>query len=173
MSKGFLKMLDETKLEIFGTEELAALFDEMSTEVQKNVVNIGFRKAGKILLDQIKNNLEGATKNSSKFTKKLGMKPVKEEFSMYVGFKRGGAANFANMLDQGTKERFYKTKTKAGFYRYKKNSTGMHKTGKINATNFFTNAIESTQEQVNTSVYQYISDAFTKLINKYNKRDTK
>jgi phage protein, HK97 gp10 family len=158
-------MNEETRLEIFGTKELSDLFNEMSTDIQKNVVNTGFRKASKIILDQAKTNLDQSTKAPEKFKKKLGTKAAQGELALLVGEKKGGAGSLAHLLESGTKKRYYKTSSKSSLF--KKSVKGTHYTGAMKATQFFENALDTTETQVITSIYDYIKQAFEKLITKY------
>jgi HK97 gp10 family phage protein len=157
-------MNEETSLQIFGTKELSDLFGEMSTDVQKNIVISGFRKAGKIILDAAKANLTGV-KGATKYQKSLGTKANSKDLTLEVGMKKGGVGWTGHFLDCGTVDRFYKTKSKSGLFR--KSVKGTHGTGVERATGFFTNAVANTADQVQESIGDFIAERFDKLIEKY------
>jgi len=161
-------MNDETALRIFGTKELASLFDEMSTDVKKNIVNTGFRKAGRIIIDKASENLNGVVKDPGKFRKSLGTKPDPAKMEMEVGMRRKGVGWKAHFFEGGTVDRYYKKKSyKIGPVNFKKTLGAPHFTGKIKASHFFENAVESTREEVTGSIFQFIKESFEKLIRKY------
>lgn len=161
----------EARLDIFKTQELADLFDEMSDEVKKNIVTKGFRKAAKLIIDQTNANLPAATKAASKFSKKLGTMATAGEYSLMVGMKKKGVGNLAHLIENGTVERYYKVRHPVWQYR-QKNGT-MQRTGKMTGQHFFEAALDSTENDVENSISDFICEAFEKLVAKYEKQSKK
>lgn len=163
-------MNEATRLEIFKTKELADLFNEMSEEVKLRVVRNAFTKAAKVINTQVAANLDGSVKHSFKFTKQLGYKMTRGQWEMTVGMKKGTrySRQVAHLIERGTVARYYTVQKRNPRYPAKIGSK--HFTGSMSAKHFFESAINTTEGQVNEEIYTYIRDAFTRLVNKYERK---
>ena len=157
----------ETRLEIFKTQQLADLFAAMNDEVKLRVVSAGFGKAAKVILDATKANLPAATKAAKRFSKQLGAKLTKGQFEMSVGMKKKGIGAVAHLIEGGTVERYYRAIRKNPRFNIRRGD--IQRTGKMTGQHFFDQAINTTEPQVNEELYQYICNAFVRLVDKYEK----
>lgn len=148
--------MDKTKLvKIFGTEELIKLFEEMNETNQDQILNMSFREGAKLILSAAKGNLKG---RYTHVQNALGMQYRKDINVLNVGsiLRKGG--QLAHITNNGTKERFYKTK--AG---------NIHKTGRIIASHFWDFAVENNLSDAENIIYKDIKKRFENLIAKNNK----
>ena len=141
--------MDQKKLfQIFGTENLVNLFNDLDKENQTKILNTSFRKASKLIIDQAKNNLRGSYKHVSDSLKAQARNDINV---MNVGTVKKLGGQLASISNSGTKERF----TKSGYKR-----------GRIKANYFWDNAIEGTEKQVEETIFKDIKDRFEKLVQK-------
>lgn len=99
----------------FNTEEIAMLeqfFEELSTADKRKVFLAGFRKASKVYLDTVRPQLPRRTGN---LQKSLGTQAVAGNISLIAGAFRGSGKKgwHAHLIENGTKERFRKSKNNA------------------------------------------------------------
>jgi ABC-type Fe3+-citrate transport system substrate-binding protein len=160
-------MDNDLRLEIFNTPELAAMFDEMTLDLQHKVIAAGLRKSAKIVLEETEKNLYKATDSAAKIAKALGTKVPNGELAIMLGARKKGMGNLAHLFEDGTVQRFYTARKAAKQMNIRKGDR--HATGKMTATHFFADAIESTQPEVMETLYKNVNDAMLKLIRKYNK----
>jgi len=149
--------MDNNKLlEIFGTEDLVKMFQEMNVDVQNKILTTSFKKASKIIISKAQGNLGGKYK---KVSKSLGDVMRKNEKALYVGSIRKKGGHLSHIANAGTKERGY-TSVNGNF----------HKTGKIIGNHFWDNALTSTEKNVEEVIYEDIKKRFEAYINKNNKK---
>lgn len=148
--------MDKNKLvKIFGADDLIKLFEEMDRTNQDNILSRSFREGAKLIISEAQGNLKG------KYThvqKALGMIFRKDIQVLNTGsiLRKGG--QLAHITNNGTKERFYKTK-----------NGNIHKTGRIIASHFWDLAVDTTKESVEQLIYKDIRKRFENLIAKQNK----
>ncbi len=147
--------MDNNKLmQIFGTEELVKMFEDMSSEIQNKILTTSFRKASKIILDEAKNNLRGTYKHV--YTS-LGDSMQRDIQTLNIGTIKKKGGYLSHIVNAGTKERAYRTK-----------NGKMHKTGKIIGNNFWDDALTNTESDVEQVIYTDIVERFNKIIQKNN-----
>lgn len=154
-------MDDSIKLEIFGTTELANLFDELTKANQNKIIKGGFRKSGNIILKEAKRNLQAGLKNSKlkRLEKAFRIEDIKESDTV-IGVNIGNTNYKSKWLEFGTKSRHTK--------KYKKTKSS-RPTGKIMGIHFLEKATESKGEEAVNTLYENIKQAFDLLIKKYSK----
>ena len=156
--------LDKNKmLEIFGTEELVKLFNELEEELQDEIINKTFRKSAKLIVQEgIKNvdeiGLKNNPKHKYKLNKSLGSTLFKSEKRILIGSKKKQGGSFAKIFNDGTKERSFITKTG------KKQNTGS-----IKKSGWFDNTIQNTEQPVEEMIKNDLVTRLNKLIKKRNK----
>jgi hypothetical protein len=151
-----METTDSSKLfQIFGTDELVKLFEEMDRDNQTNILNQSFREASKLIISEAQSNLRGNYKHVSN---SLGVIMRKNIQTLEVGAMKNRGGNLAHIANAGTKERSYKTK-----------NGNTHRTGRIIGSYFWDNAVETTGSDVEETIFKDIKDRFNKLIQKNNK----
>jgi len=161
---------DYIDINIINDKELQKLFLELVPAVQNRIVLQGMRTASKIILQQAKTNFKSSQKNKSltgykNFNKSFTTEPMRSTFGLRVGIK-----NYKyRWIEWGTEDRYYKKGTKRSVLRKRKNNSAGHYTGKIIATNFFFNAVNSRKEQVGKIVSEAIVQSLEKTVAKYNR----
>ncbi|MZQ50432.1 MAG: hypothetical protein GT598_15650 [Bacteroidales bacterium] len=162
---------DYIDIEIINDAELRKLFTELIPSVQNRIVLSGMRNASKIILQQAKSNFKGRQKNKSltnysNFNKSFTTEPMRSTFGLKVGVK-----NYKyKWIEWGTDDRYYKRGVKRSTWRKRKDNSGGHYTGKIIATNFFFDAVNSRKEQAKKIVSEAIVQSLEKTVAKYNKK---
>lgn len=162
---------DDIKFEIFGTEELTSLFDELTLVNQNKIIKAGFRKSGKLIMDQAKANLQSGKKTTSKkrIEKRFRMEDMKyESFNNNIGIKIGNTSYLARWLESGTVNRRTRG-IKSGFRKGQAVGGKVHSTGRVKALNFLENATKSKGQQAVDTLYTNIKTAFDNLLRKYSK----
>ena len=145
--------MDNNKLlQIFGTQELVGLFNEMDGSLQNKILRKSFKKAAKIIIDEAKGNLGGRYTNVSK---SLTASYKADIQTMNVGASKKKGGYMAHWADSGTKERSYETKNGI-----------LHQTGRVTGTGFWTNAIRSSEGNVVETIYKDIKNEFDKILQK-------
>lgn len=151
-------------IDVINDKELLKLFNELIPNVQNKIIQGGYKQAGKIILDQAKSNLKSVRKNkstsgykgfNSMFKTKALRKPM---IGARVGVS-GREGYKYRWQNYGTEERQYISKTGKA-----------HKTGKITATYFFNNAVDSKKDEALNSVNRAITDSMNRTVKKYNKK---
>lgn len=143
-------MDDKKLMEIFGTEELIQVFEDLSRENQNTILTKSFRKAAKVIIDEASNNLRGTYKHVQISLTSVMKRDIQ---TMDVGASKKGG-NLAHIANEGTKDRY----TRKGYYR-----------GKITGNSFWNNAVSSTEPQVEEIIYNDIKANFDKVVAKNNK----
>lgn len=147
---------DQNKMmQIFGTNELVKLFEEMNMELQNKILSSSFKEASKLIISEAQNNLRG---NYTHVAKSLGVSFKKDVQTLNIGAIKRKGGYLAHIANKGTKERAYKTK-----------NGQMHRTGKIIGNYFWDNALTSTEIPVQEAIYKDIKERFDKLLQKNNK----
>ena len=162
---------DYIDISIIGDKELEKLFDELIPSVQNSIVLNGMKQAGKMILDEAKNNFKSLKKgvpykpkpNYKTIEKSFVMEPMKFQFGLKIG-----ARNYiGRFVDLGTKERRYKKGVKKSIWKKTADKSGGHFTGKIDAEEFFYKAVKSKGDTANNMVGLFIIDSMNKTIDKY------
>jgi hypothetical protein len=145
--------------ELVGDVELGQLFDELIPKIQNSIVKAAYKKAGDIILNQVKSNFQSSFNDSGKINFKQYFKnlPLQTKVGEKIG-ATGDKAYILRFLNYGTKDRYYKTRNSAN-----------HFTGMLKASEFFDNAVEQTKDLAMESVSQGIVDSMEKVCSKYNK----
>lgn len=161
---------DYIDLSILNDKVLEDLFIELIPAVQNKAVLNGLKQAGQIILDQAKMNFEFNKKNKSKtnysdITKSFKMEPMRSQFGLIVGVR-----NYKlHWIEWGTYERSYKTGVKRSIWRRTTDKSGGHRTGKLEPTNFFFNAVDEKKEAAMGMVGLTIVNSLNKTVEKYNR----
>lgn len=150
-------------IELMGDVQLGNLFNELQPKIQNTIVRNGYKKAGKIILDQALSNFKQRFADSGKLNFKQYFKnlPLKSKIGEKVG--AGGAGKESKsyvlrFLEYGTNDRQYKTKNSSN-----------HFTGKLKSSQFFSDAVEAKGAEAQAAVQQSIVDSFNKTVAKYSK----
>lgn len=153
-------MNNDIKLEIVNNKELTDLFAELTSKNQQKVILDAFRISSKLILDEAKSNFQSKKKNTSKTDYKEILKSFKTEpMKSKLGLKVGVKYYKAHWINWGTEDRSYFTK-----------SGVEHKTGKIERTDFFNDAVESKKEEASKMINDNIIISMERMIKKYNKK---
>lgn len=157
------------------------LFDELATNEQDKIVIAGIRKAGKIILDKAKTNWQRVKKGKSnpddiKYDFKSKFKISKlskrsDNFGVKVGIINDNNGYRLRWIEWGTDERTYRAKKSFNLNGYRISKGDTVRTGKIQATHFFYNAVEDTQEKANEAISQAIIDSYNRTIKRLNKKN--
>lgn len=144
---------------LINDKELVALFNELQPKIQNNIIKAGYKKAGDIILQQVKSNFQSRFKNSGKMNFKQYFKnlPMQTKIGEKIGVT-GDKAYILRFLNYGTEDRYYKTRNSAN-----------HFTGMLKATNFFTDAVEQKKQEAMDALNQCITDSMEKTVAKYNR----
>lgn len=149
--------MSEAELNIQKTEELVKLFDELTFQNQKKVVVNAAKRAGKIILDQAKQNLDGAVKVKGQRYREIRrgfrIEPLRTNMGAAVGVKH----YIAKWLEEGTKERYTRKGIKKAYR------------GKMVGTKFFENAVNAKKNEAVESFQGLLVDEMEKLVEKYSK----
>lgn len=158
-----MKDFSNTGIQLLNDKELGKLFEELIPRIQNQIVAAGFKKAGNIIMKQVKENFKARINNSGNLNlaQYFKVQPMKTKVGEKVGAVGSGKSDMSYLLrflDYGTKERFYMSKRGV-----------KHITGKLKATNFFADAVDATKDEAQKAVQQSIVDSFEKVVAKYNK----
>jgi len=132
-------------VEITGIKEADELFRELSYGEFRSVFVAAYRRAARPLITKARRNIKQRLGSPDKIRSSIGTKPLnKQEIGLKVGARarRPHMGQLAHIYDKGTKERGY---TKNGVY---------HRTGRIKATHFFTDAIEESEQEMKSRIRQ-------------------
>ncbi len=160
---------DYIDIQIINDAELQRLFSELVPSVQNRIVLGGMREASKPILQQAKSNFKSKQKNKSttgykNFNKSFATEPMRSTFGLKVGIK-----NFKyRWIEWGTEDRYYKKGSKRSVWRRRKDNSAGHYTGKVIATNFFFDAVNSRKEEAQKKVSDAIVQSLEKTVSKYN-----
>lgn len=160
-------MPENTKIDLFGFDELNKFFETMKRTDQRRVILNSFRLGGKPLISTARRLLKTGLKKRSTGTlnKSMGFVPLRaRKNSVFISAKIG-ARRFGNyrgyhghLVDAGTTSR----QTRQGFAR-----------GEMPANRFFTNAMNQTQSQMINESQNNILEALNKLIQRKLKQQKK
>jgi uncharacterized lipoprotein YajG len=156
-------------IELTGDVELGKLFDELQPKYQSQVINAGYRKAGKIILDEIKKNFSERFNTGGKWNllKYFVVRSMRTKVGVRIGALeatgKDNKAYITRILEVGSYKagnRGYKTRQNHVF----------HSTGVLKASNFFSDAVMATKDQAMESVNQSIVDAMNKCVAKWSRK---
>jgi len=150
-------------LDVINDKKLLKLFNELQPKVQSTIIAGGFRRAGKIILDEAKINFKASKKNKSKteYAGANSMFKVKKLRRPRIGAVVGIGG------EKGYKYRFQNDGTDDREYRSK--SGAIHRTGRINKTSFFTDAVETKAKTAMDAVNDSIKTSMEATVKRYNK----
>lgn len=138
------------EFEIKNMDQLQKIFAEMHPSYQRRVLNTAAQKSGRIIINQAKRNFNQIKKGKSQTGYKWLRSAFKiEKLDKEIGAKIGVKYYKAIWLEKGTVNR----KTRKKLYR-----------GKIEATHFFENAVETKKQEAVNSFQQNIILAMKNLI---------
>ena len=152
-------------IELLGDVELGQLFNELKPSIQNQILNEGFRKAGRIILNEAVQNFRTRVNDNGKLNLKqyFTVRSLKSKIGCRVGvLPMGGATSksyIVRFLERGVTDRNYTSK------RNKVN----HFTGSVSARNFFKDAVEQKKDEAEDSVQQSIVDSMNRTVQKYSK----
>lgn len=136
--------------------EIDKIFDNLNSKQLKQVLNPAIRKTLNPIIATAKSNFSLTFKTrTGKALKSLGVSPYRRTIGLGAGARIKGqfVGYYARFLDGSTKERFRTTK-----------SGKRASTGKITASNFFTNAVKSNEASVESNLEQNVINQINKMI---------
>lgn len=154
---------------ILNDDQQLKLFKELPIKDQNRVINSAMRSSGNMILKAAKSNFNAVKKGKSKTNYKYikyQVQPTKKanEFGVIIGIK-----NYkARWIEWGTDNRVYKIKKRNSFYKNDITTTE-HKTGKIQPTHFFYNAVDSTKAQAQKNLSDAVVKSLERVVRKNNK----
>lgn len=153
--------MSKSGVEIFGIKELDEIFSTLMSNERRNVMVSAFRQIAKPIIKDSRTNITGAIAGGSGLRKSIGVRPVRREVAIKVGARSFGGhrGQLGYIFDQGTKERGYYTKN--GVY---------HRTGKIEPTRFFSDAVEGNDVQIKSNAQEQLVLSFNKWISRRAKK---
>lgn len=166
-------------IELSNTKNVMHLFDELAVTEQNKIVLAGLRTAGKIILDGAKNNWQQRKKGKSNiddfkydFKSKFKIEKLSknsDNFGVKIGIQNDNNGYRLRWVEWGTEERSYKAKKSFNLnnHRIKKGTTV--RTGKIEATHFFYDAVEDKKEIARDSIDEAVIKSYNRTINRLNK----
>jgi hypothetical protein len=141
---------------------LQGFFDELSVVDQRKIFMDAFKRATTGLVEEVKGSVpQGKTKN---LLRSVGQLPIPQDVALLVGTRKGGGYKgwHGHLLENGTEERFRKTKTGKSV-----------PTGRIIGIHFFEEAYtgkeESIADEVQKQFYIAIDNAIVRINKKLNK----
>ena len=144
----------DTKL--FNIKELDRVFDGLKDGSQRSVIISALRRASKPILADAKSNLRSDTKiGSGNLINCIGVITMRKVAGIQVGVRKTAPwkAWYGRLINSGTKERFRKTKSGVRV-----------STGKLDATNFFTDAYNKNTNIVADDFSNQMIISFDKFI---------
>lgn len=160
---------DYIEIKLLNNTEAEKLFSELITSVQNKIVLQGMRNAAQVILQQAKSNFKSKQKNKSKtgykyFNRSFTTAPMTSQFGLRVGIK-----NYKmKWIEWGTDDRSYKSGVKKSIWRKTTDKSDGHKTGKLQPTNFFFDAVKQKKSEAENKVSQAIVDSLNRTVAKYN-----
>lgn len=150
-------------LNVLGSKQLTELFDQLKNSQQKSIQISAFRAASKPLISDAKANLRSRTaKRSGNLERSLGVAPLRNLPILKIGARAFGrwAGYHGHLIDQGTVSRVYKHKQ----------SGKEHKTGRMPATKFWSDAVRRNEKGMVDSIQNGMVQSFDKFIVRYNNK---
>jgi hypothetical protein len=152
-------------IELLGDKELGLLFNELKPNIQNQIINEGYRRAGRIILNQAVQNFKTRVNDKGvlNLAQYFTIRSLKSKIGCRVGvLPMGGKLSksyIVRFLERGVTDRKYTSK---------RNRVN-HFTGSVSARNFFSDAVNDKKDEAEESVQQSIVDAMNKIIQKYSK----
>lgn len=168
----------DIKIDTSQIKILQDFFDDLSTIDQRKIFMSAYRKAAKPLIAAARANSPTQSIRKSigsiEIPERVGIEVGSKTNTMHVAYRNGkytmSKVWYAHLFEWGTNERFRKLrrKTRSGNWRGVTKGTGA--TGKINRTDFFLNAWNSTKEQVDNNINQEWFNEINRRIIKVNNK---
>ncbi|HLO60954.1 MAG TPA: hypothetical protein VK179_19540 [Bacteroidales bacterium] len=155
--------MDFKATDIKGLDEFTKMVNEFLPNVQREIMNKGFKEASTPLIRQAQENI-----GSKRIKKSIGMKLSKRNVAL-VGARRYGGyeGHLAHLFEEGTEERGYFTKKRKNLFKTEKK---WHKTGRMRALHFFQRAKDQTEQLVFEKMSDSMINALGRIVAKYNKK---
>jgi len=155
--------MDFQMTDIKGLDELTKMLNEFAPNVEREILNRGFKTASEPLIRQTQTNI-----SSKRIKKSIGMKLSKRNVAL-VGARSYGSfqGQLAHLFEEGTKDRGYFSKKRRNILKTEKK---WHATGHLKALHFFQRAKEQTEQLVFDRMVDSMIAAMEKIISKYNKK---
>lgn len=150
-------------IRITGVEEINNLLKNLSDDVKEDVINEALSNVAKEILKKAEENV-WEHQHTGRVYRSLGISTRKKNGKIKditVGARAFGKykGHLAHLLEAGSDERFYTTKN------------GIQKsTGRMKATNFWSNANEDSEDIMEKELTDNIIKNMEKVVNKYNKK---
>jgi hypothetical protein len=156
-------MADNIKFTIINNRELYELFRDLVPKVQDKIINTGLKNAARQITTQAKRNFKGVKKNKSltnyrDFNSSFSVREMKSRAGVIAGMKHREGYKY-RFINTGTEDREYISKNGVP-----------HKTGRIEKTNFFTDAVDYFKDRAQEKVSEAITKEMEKTVAKYNKK---
>lgn len=149
-------------LELFGSDELNQLFNEMAASQQRTVIVSAMKKAAIPFMNDVRtySHRKGV---STSIANAVGTATIPGETGIYVGVRKvkHTKAWLANIENEGTVERYRKTKK------------GRVSTGHITATNFWDEALANNEDSILENVSNELIASLTRYIKRVNRKANK
>ena len=157
------KQYDDIDIVFTNDKELMKLFSELVPAIQNKIVLAGMRKASQIIKSEAITSFKSVKKNKSKtgykdFNKAFKIENMKRNIGVKVGLTNVGYKY--RWIEWGTDERSYPVKK----------SKVVHKTGSVQPTHFFYDAVARKKTEAQNGVNAAILESLQKTVDKYNKQ---
>ena len=148
-----------TGIEMMNDKQLNQLFDELTPKNQNQIVANGYRKAGNIILTQIKSNFKDRIKgNTADMLRLFTVQNLKTKVGCRIGVPIKDKSYIMRFLEYGVQDRIAKNKNGVN-----------HFTGKIEGRKFFSDGVDEKKDEAQEAVQKSIIESMEKLVEKYNK----
>jgi hypothetical protein len=161
------KYTDFVTVEMIGDENLFKFLNEMDTVVSNKIILDALKKAGRFINETAKGNFMSRKKNKSKtgyagFSSMFKVQEIKAPDKVGVKVGISGREGYKyRWQNWGTVDRYYIRRSDDG-------TTKQQPTGRIQPTNFFTDAVATTQDQSQKIISESIIEALEKLAQENN-----
>lgn len=155
-----------TSLKILGVDEIRKMLSQLDKALRLKILRSALRKTAKPILDDAESNVWNH-QVSGRLYRSLGITSVNDKNGVpeiTIGARTGGKfkGNYAHLLESGTKERSYKTKT------------GKTKsTGKVQGVKFWERTLDKNQSEIQQELEGNIARAMEQEINRIYKKSLK
>ena len=133
---------------------LENFFKDLSTLDQKKIFNSAFRKAAKPLVNRAKMT---APRRSGRLQKSIGTMSISGSINIIVGAVKRRGGWHGHLVEEGTEERFRKTKKGA-------------RTGSVTGTHFFENAYNASENEIINTIQDEWLNEIDRMIIRTNRR---
>jgi HK97 gp10 family phage protein len=154
-------------IETYGFDALEKTFENFQYKDKRAIFLSAYRKATKPMVEQARQNAPMSTgRTAGTLKKSMGMVPMQDRIGVWVGARvTGGSKGFhAHLVENGTVERFYRTKKGV-----------QHRTGKMNPNagyaRFFQKAFDATQKEALDTITEEWYKAIERFIVRSKKKD--